>query len=138
MKRSVAYSSTPEHSRGVQTVENLSLGAKEAHVYDILANAVLDTLQEIFGDAETLCIVHMIAELNQSSRERVLRDPKAIHFGLLGLFGVGGKIIERMILQKMLIDTEVRIDPEGNFLEEIEKIISSYLWIASIHKSESH
>ncbi len=93
---------------------------------DLLAKAVVETLEEILGSVATEAIVRMIAELNQSSIESALRNPKALHIGLLGLFGSGGKIIERVILQKLGDSIEVEIDLEGNFLEEIEKIKSAY------------
>jgi hypothetical protein len=93
---------------------------------DLLANAVVETLEEILGSVATDAIIRMIAELNQSSREIALRDPKALHIGLLGLFGTGGKIIERIILQKLMDSVEVEVDIEGNFLEEIEKLRSAY------------
>ena len=93
---------------------------------DLLTKAVVETLEEILGSVATKAIVRMIAELNQSSIESALRNPKALHIGLLGLFGSGGKIIERVILQKLGDSIEVEIDLEGNFLEEIEKIKSAY------------
>jgi len=92
----------------------------------LLAQAVVETLEEIIGSVAAEAIIRMIAELNQSSREMALRDPKALHIGLLGLFGIGGKIIERIILQKLMDSIEVKIDIEGNFLEEIEKLRSAY------------
>ena len=93
---------------------------------DMLANAVVETLEEILGNVATEAIIRMIAELNESSAEAALRDPKALHIGLLGLFGAGGKIIERVILQKLGDSIDVEIDLEGDFLREIEKIRSSY------------
>jgi hypothetical protein len=92
----------------------------------LLANAVIEALEEIFGRMTAEAIIHMIAELNQSSREIALRDPKAIHLALLGLFGDGAKIIERLILRKLKDRIEVRIDFQGDFLEEIERIKSFY------------
>jgi len=93
---------------------------------DMLADAVVETLEEILGTVAAKAILRMIAELNQSSVEKALRDPRAIHLGLLGLFGTGGKIMERIILQKLGDSVEVEIDLEGDFLEEIEKIRSAY------------
>ncbi|RLG43949.1 MAG: hypothetical protein DRN92_08725 [Thermoproteota archaeon] len=96
---------------------------------DMLANAVVETLEEILGSVATGAIIRMIAELNQSSRESALRDPKALHLGLLGLFGKEGKIIERRILQKLRNNVEAQIDVDGDFLEEIEKIGISYFML---------
>ncbi len=93
---------------------------------DLLANAVVETLEEILGSVATEAIIRMIAELNESSAEVALRDPKALHIGLLGLFGSGGKIIERMILQKLGDTIDIEIDLEGDFLREVEKIKSAH------------
>gem|GEM_PF-3188221 len=96
---------------------------------DLLANAVVESLEEILGSVATKAIVRMIAELNQSSIESALRNPKAIHLGLLGLFGYGGKIIERRILQKLNDNIGIKIDENGDFLEEIERIKLSYFML---------
>jgi len=91
----------------------------------MLANVVVETLEEILGSVATQAVIRMIAELNESSTEVALKDPKALHVGLLGLFGVGGKIIERVILQKLGDRADVEADLEGDFLKEIERIRSS-------------
>lgn len=93
---------------------------------DMLANAVVETLEEILGSVATEAIIRMIAELNESTAQEALRDPKALHIGLLGLFGTGGKIIERVILQRLKDSVDVEVDLEGDFLREIEKIKSAY------------
>ncbi len=93
---------------------------------DLLARKVVETLEEVLGEKVSRAIVSMMAELNQSSIEDTLRDPKAVHFGLLGLFGSGGLLLERIILQKLEDCVKVKINADANFLEEIEKIRSAY------------
>jgi len=92
---------------------------------DKLEKAVLEVLDEVFGLLQAEKIVYMMAELNRTSRYEVLRDPNALNFGLLGLFGTGGKIIQRMILKKLRAYTEAEINIENDFLDEIEKVRSS-------------
>ena len=97
--------------------------------FEFLANAVVEALEEIFGSVAAQAIINMIAELDHSSRESVLRDPKAIHIGLLGLFGKEGKMIERRILQILRENVEVQIDVDGDFLKELEKVALSYFML---------
>ena len=98
---------------------------------DKLEKAVLEVLDEVFGLLQAEKIVYMMAKLNRTSRYEVLRDPKALNFGLLGLFGTGGKIIQRMILKKLRAYTEAEINIENDFLDEIEKIRSSLSYRSS-------
>lgn len=87
----------------------------------MLADALTESLEEILGKVAAKAVICMIAELNKSSEEQAIRDPKAIHFGLMGLFGPGGRIIERMILQKLGRSLK-GIDVEGDFLDEMRRL----------------
>jgi hypothetical protein len=89
---------------------------------DMLEEAVAEVLQEVFGRIAKEALIKMMADLSQHPERIALRDPKIINFCLLGLFGNGGKVLERMILLKLNENGFVEIDPYGDFLEELEKI----------------
>jgi len=89
---------------------------------DIFEETVAEVLQEVFGRIAKEALIRMMADLSQRPERTVLRDPKIINFCLLGLFGSGAKVLERMILLKLNENGFVEIDPYGDFLEELEKI----------------
>lgn len=65
------------------------------------AEIVRATLLEIFGERMMESFLYLMAKINGVSKAEVLRDAEAFHRGITELFGSGGRVIQKAIIERL-------------------------------------